>query len=138
MSEERQVVVRSRRVGVVQCLLATCRLQGVDPHTYLIAMLQGVGRHPAKRTIELTPRVRKTLFANRHRVDGLASAAPPTAACLREMQLPGLPGGHPDLDHHEFLVHRDTGLSGAGDSVHPVAPFELFEISQPNVAVLGS
>ena len=55
----------AERVGVVQSLLATCRLQGVDPHTYLVDVLQRVGRHPAKRAVELTPRVWKTLFADR-------------------------------------------------------------------------
>ena len=49
---------------MVQSLLATCRLQGVDPHLYLVDVLQRVGRHPAKRAVELTPRVWKTLFAD--------------------------------------------------------------------------
>ena len=55
----------ARRVGVVQSLLATCRLQDVDPHAYLVDVLQRVGRHPAKLAVELTPRVWKTLFADR-------------------------------------------------------------------------
>lgn len=54
----------AERIGVVQSLLATCRLHGVDPYTYLVDVLQRVGRHPASRAVELTPRVWKTLFAD--------------------------------------------------------------------------
>jgi len=54
----------AERVGVVQGLLATCTLQGVDPYTYLVDVLQRVGRHPASRAVELTPRVWRTLFAD--------------------------------------------------------------------------
>ena len=53
------------RVGVIQSLLVTCKLHNVDPYTYLVDVLQRVGQHPAKRVIELTPRVWKTLFAGR-------------------------------------------------------------------------
>ena len=56
--------VGAERVGVVQGLLATCTLQGVDPYTYLVDVLQRVGRHPASRAVELTPRVWRTLFAD--------------------------------------------------------------------------
>ena len=56
--------VGAERVGIIQSLLTTCRLHGVDPHTYLIDVLQRVGEHPASRTEELTPRVWKTMFAN--------------------------------------------------------------------------
>jgi len=49
---------------VIQSLLATCELHGVDPYTYLVDVLQRVGEHPAARVIELTPRVWKTLFAD--------------------------------------------------------------------------
>ena len=55
----------ARRVGVIQSLLVTCKLQGVDPYTYLVDVLQRVGQHPAKRVMELTPRVWKMLFAER-------------------------------------------------------------------------
>ena len=53
-----------QRVGVVQGLLATCTLQGVDPYAYLVDVLQRVGRHPASRGDELTPRLWRTLFAD--------------------------------------------------------------------------
>ena len=54
----------AERIGVIQSLLATCRLHDVDPYTYLVDVLQRVGEHPAARAVELTPRVWKTLFAD--------------------------------------------------------------------------
>ena len=38
-------------------------MQGVNPYTYLVDVLQRIDRHPAKCVIELTPRVWKELFA---------------------------------------------------------------------------
>ena len=54
----------AEQVGVIQSLLTTCRLHGVDPYTYLVDVLQRVSRHPARYVIELTPRVWKEKFAN--------------------------------------------------------------------------
>ena len=48
---------------MVQGLLSTCRLQGVDPYTYLVDVLQRVQDHPAGAVGELTPRVWKEEFA---------------------------------------------------------------------------
>ena len=48
---------------VVQSLIVTCRLHGIDPYDYLFDVLQGVADHPASRVDELTPRRWKTLFA---------------------------------------------------------------------------
>ena len=56
--------VGAQHVGIVQSLIATCRLQGIDPYTYLVDVLQRVGQHPAARVAELTPRQWKTRFAN--------------------------------------------------------------------------
>ncbi|QJR00654.1 IS66 family transposase [Halomonas sp. PGE1] len=56
--------VGAEHVGIVQSLLTTCRLQGVDPYTYLVDVLQRVALHPASRVDELTPRRWKTLFAD--------------------------------------------------------------------------
>ena len=53
----------AEQVGIIQSLLTTCRLQGVDPYTYLVDVLQRVGIHPAKDIIELMPRVWKEKFA---------------------------------------------------------------------------
>ena len=48
----------------IQSLLVTCRLHAVDPYTYLVDVLQRISAHPAKRAIELTPRMWKSLFAD--------------------------------------------------------------------------
>jgi transposase len=50
-------------VGIFQGLLATCRLQGVDPYTYLVDVLQRVEDHPASDVAALTPRLWKERFA---------------------------------------------------------------------------
>jgi hypothetical protein len=50
--------------GVIQSLLATCRLQGVDPYTYLVDVLQRISIHPAKDVAQLTPRLWKEHFAD--------------------------------------------------------------------------
>ena len=56
--------VGAKHTGIVQSLIATCRLQGIDPYTYLIDVLQRVGQHPASRVADLTPRRWKALFAD--------------------------------------------------------------------------
>lgn len=55
--------VGARHVGIIQSLLSTCRLHGVDPYTYLVDVLQRVSVHPANRVEELTPRLWKGRFA---------------------------------------------------------------------------
>jgi transposase len=52
-------------VGIFQSLLGTCRLQGVDPYTYLVDVLQRVEIHPAAEVSLLTPRLWKEHFADR-------------------------------------------------------------------------
>lgn len=54
----------AERVGAIQSLLVTCQMQGVNPYTYLVDVLQRIDRHPAKRAVELTPRVWKERFAD--------------------------------------------------------------------------
>lgn len=54
----------AEHVGIIQTLISTCKLQDVDPYTYLVDVLQRVGEHPAADIIELTPRVWKTKFAD--------------------------------------------------------------------------
>ena len=49
--------------GVIQSLLATCRLQGVDPYVYLVDVLQRISSHPARDVALLTPRLWKKHFA---------------------------------------------------------------------------
>ena len=50
--------------GVTQSLLATCRLQGVDPYVYLVDVLQRMSSHPARNVAQLTPRLWKEHFAD--------------------------------------------------------------------------
>ena len=50
-------------VGIVQSLLATCRLQDVDPYTYLVDVLKRVDDHPFAEVATLTPRLWKEHFA---------------------------------------------------------------------------
>lgn len=56
--------VGAEHVGTVQSLVATCRIQGINPYTYLVDVLQRVAIHPASRVEELTPRRWKELFAH--------------------------------------------------------------------------
>lgn len=53
----------AKHVGIIQSLIVTCRLHGIDPYTYLVDVLQRVGEHPASRVSELTPRLWKQLSA---------------------------------------------------------------------------
>ena len=55
--------VGAQCVGIFQSLLATCRLQAVDPYTYLVDVLQRVDDHPASDVARLTPRLWKEHFA---------------------------------------------------------------------------
>jgi transposase len=53
----------AKHVGIIQSLIVTCRLHGVDPYTYLVDVLQRVSEHPASRVAELTPRLWKQYFS---------------------------------------------------------------------------
>lgn len=55
--------VGAEHAGIVQSLIATCRLHDIDPYTYLVDVLQRVGEHPASGVAELTPRLWKQHFA---------------------------------------------------------------------------
>ncbi len=55
----------AKQVGIIQSLLVTCKLQGVNPHTWLVDVLQRISQHPASKAIELTPRVWKETFADK-------------------------------------------------------------------------
>jgi transposase len=56
--------VGAKDVGIVQSLLRTCRLQDIDPYTYLVDVLQRVESHPAREVHLLTPRLWKENFAD--------------------------------------------------------------------------
>jgi hypothetical protein len=55
----------AEHVGLIQSLIATCRLHDINPYTYLVDVLQRVSIHPASRVAELTPRLWKVHFANK-------------------------------------------------------------------------
>jgi transposase len=50
--------------GVIQSLLATCRLQDVDPYVYLVDVLQRISSHSARDVGQLTPRLWKEHFSD--------------------------------------------------------------------------
>jgi hypothetical protein len=52
-------------VGIISSVLASCRLQGVDPYVYLVDVLQRVDTHPALEVHLLTPRCWKQHSADR-------------------------------------------------------------------------
>lgn len=55
--------IGAKFVGIVQSLLSACRLQDVDPYTYLADVLQRIHDHPTARVNELTPRLWKEKFS---------------------------------------------------------------------------
>ena len=57
--------VVAQHAGIIYSLLASCRLQGVDPYVYLVDVLQRVDTHPALDVHLLTPRLWKVHFAAR-------------------------------------------------------------------------
>ncbi len=56
--------VGAQHVGIIQSLLASCRLQGIDPYVYLVDVLQRVDTHPAFDVHLLMPRLWKPHFAD--------------------------------------------------------------------------
>lgn len=54
----------AERVGQIQSLISTCVLQGVDPYTYLVDVLQRIDTHPFSAVEQLTPRLWKQHFAD--------------------------------------------------------------------------
>jgi len=66
----------AKHVGIMQSLIVTCRLHGIDPYDYLVDVLPRVGRHPANRVQKLTPRHWKQRFAsNALRSDAYCNSA---------------------------------------------------------------
>jgi len=57
--------VGAEKVGWAQSLIATCRIHGIEPYTYLVDVLQRVDTHPQSRVEELTPRRWKECFGDR-------------------------------------------------------------------------
>ena len=53
----------AQHVGVIQSLICTCKLQGIDPYVYLTDVLQRISVHPNSEIDQLTPRLWKQHFA---------------------------------------------------------------------------
>jgi len=66
--------VGAEQVGIIQSLIATCKLQGVDPYTYLVDVMQRVHTHPASKVHLLTPRLWKEHFADQNMKSDLGAA----------------------------------------------------------------
>jgi transposase len=49
--------VGAEYVGIFQSLIVTCKMQGVDPYTYLVDVLQRIAEHPKAEIEKLTPRL---------------------------------------------------------------------------------
>jgi transposase len=64
----------AEHVGIIQSLISTCRIHGINPYTYLVDVLQRVNIHPNKRVEELTPRRWKELFADNPMCSPIESA----------------------------------------------------------------
>jgi transposase len=56
--------VGAELIGIIQSLIVTCRMHGVNPYDYLINFLQRIDRHPVSKVHELTPRLWKELFVD--------------------------------------------------------------------------
>lgn len=57
--------IGAEHVGIIQSLISTCKLHGLNPYTYLTDALLRISEHPASRVAELTPRLWKERFADK-------------------------------------------------------------------------
>ena len=64
--------VGAKYVGIIQSLIVTCKMQGINPYVYLVDVLQRVATHPAKDVHELTPRLWKDKFGKNPMISDLA------------------------------------------------------------------
>lgn len=53
----------AKHIGIVQSLLAACRLHDINPYDYFVDVLQRVGQHPVSLVHQLTPWNWKEMFA---------------------------------------------------------------------------
>ncbi len=56
--------VGAEHMGIIQSLMVSCKMQGINPSVYLTDVLQRVGMHPASKVDELTPKNWKKKYAN--------------------------------------------------------------------------
>ena len=62
----------AEQLGILQSLMVTCRMQGINPYHYLVDVLQRVALHPASQVEDLTPLNWKTKFAGNFLTSDLA------------------------------------------------------------------
>src|SRR5690554_5322061 len=57
----------AEHLGIIQSLITTCKLHGLNPYTYLVDVLQRISQHPARDIADpdLTLRVWKLRFADK-------------------------------------------------------------------------
>ena len=85
--------VGARQVGIIYSVLASCRLQGVDPYVYLVDVLQRVDTHPALEVQLLTPRLWKQHFADHPLRSDLDRSLLPSAGARPRHLTGGVPDG---------------------------------------------
>lgn len=56
--------VGAEHTGIIQSLIVSCRMQGINPNVYLTDVLQRVSQHPASKVDELTPKNWKEKYGN--------------------------------------------------------------------------
>jgi len=56
--------VGAEYTGIIQSLIVSCRMQDINPNTYLTDVLQRVSLHPASKVDELTPKNWKEKYGN--------------------------------------------------------------------------
>jgi hypothetical protein len=56
--------VGAEHTGIIQTLIVSCTMQGINPTIYLTDVLQRVSLHPASKVDELTPRNWKKKYGN--------------------------------------------------------------------------
>ena len=56
--------VGAEHMGIIQSLMVSCKMQGINPSVYLTDVLQRVSLHPASKVDELTPKNWNQKYAN--------------------------------------------------------------------------
>jgi len=74
----------AEHVGIIQSLITTCRLQDINPYTYLTDVLLRVRQHPASKVEQLTPRLWKAHFADAPFTSDLFTPLPATKSPIQE------------------------------------------------------
>ena len=64
--------VGAKNVGIIQSLIVTCKMQGINPYVYLADVLQRVAIHPATDVHDLTHRLCKDKFGKNPTISDLA------------------------------------------------------------------